>query len=168
MLTLKKKTSVLISSVVSDKFGEGLLSAGEIFAMLALHCLIHINGYSGLLPPQAVPLPPGGRQKCTSIYVEDACPYIVWYTLTVTAKDHSRFSKRKIGVGGDKNSRGVVLVRKPLLFLFPSACRIQAMGFFISDSGTKAWRIVRSAPKVFAELFSKSDNPMQLTSTRCN
>ena len=23
----------------------------------------------GLLPPQAVPLPPGGRQKCTSIYV---------------------------------------------------------------------------------------------------
>ena len=34
MLTLKKKTSELISSVVSDKFGEGLLSAGEIFAML--------------------------------------------------------------------------------------------------------------------------------------
>ena len=34
MLTLKKKTSELISSVVNDKFGEGLLSASEIFAML--------------------------------------------------------------------------------------------------------------------------------------
>ena len=74
-------------------------------------------------------------------------------------KDHSRFSKRKIGVVGDKKSRGVVLVRKPLLFLFSTACRIQAMGFFISDSGTKAWHIVRSGSKVFAELFSKSDNP---------
>ena len=34
MLTLKKKTSELILSVVNDKFGEGLLSAEEIFAML--------------------------------------------------------------------------------------------------------------------------------------
>ena len=141
---------------------------------LSLHCLIHINGCSGLLPPQAVPLPPGGRQKHTSISVG------ITYN-EYKAKDHSR-SSRKIGVGGNKKSRGVVLVRKPLLFLFPSACRIQAMGFFISDSGTKAWRIVRSGSKVFAELFSKSDpNPpstnflfrltstcLQLTSTRCN
>ena len=48
------------------------------------------------------------------------------------------------------------------------------MGFFISANGTKARRIVRSGSKVFAELFSKSDQnpsqtnfyPMQLTHQR--
>ncbi len=34
MLTLKKKTAELILSAVNDKFGEGLLSAEEIFGML--------------------------------------------------------------------------------------------------------------------------------------
>ena len=34
MLTLKKKTSELLASAVSDAFGEGLLSASEIFEML--------------------------------------------------------------------------------------------------------------------------------------
>ena len=34
MLTLKKRTAELILAVVNDKFGEGLLSADDIFAML--------------------------------------------------------------------------------------------------------------------------------------
>ena len=34
MLTLKKKTAELLEAAISEKFGEGLLSANEIFSML--------------------------------------------------------------------------------------------------------------------------------------
>ena len=34
MLTLKKKTAVLLADAVAEKFGQGLLGADEIFAML--------------------------------------------------------------------------------------------------------------------------------------
>ena len=34
MLTLKKKTAALLADAVAEKFGQGLLSADEIFTML--------------------------------------------------------------------------------------------------------------------------------------